>query len=84
MIVLAPPFFKQYKVKHTTACRVYCRRRDEAMKWLPITDPSVKGGSGEVNSPGCNSQMFQSCEKTSSENPEDSRKTGKEQSQRTS
>lgn len=83
MIPLARPFFKQYEVTHTTACRVYCRRREEAIEWLPITEPSVKGAFGEVNSPSCNSQMFRRCEKTSSENPEDSEKTGKEQKSKT-
>lgn len=84
MTLLAPSFFKQGKVLHAAACCVWFRRRGKAIKCLPITDPSIKGGFGEVNSCGCNFQTFQRCEKTSSENPEDSKKTGKEQSERPS
>lgn len=84
MTPLAPSFFKQGKVLHAAACSVCFRRRDEAIEWLPITDPSIKGGFGEVNSCGCNFQTFQRCEKTSSKNPENPKKTGKEQSERLS
>lgn len=35
------------EVTHITAYHASCRRREEAIVWLHIADPSIKGGLGK-------------------------------------
>lgn len=84
MTLLAPSFFKQGKVLHAAACCVWFRRRGKAIKCLPITDPSIKGGFGEVNSCGVISRRFRDVRRPLVKTQKTQKKPGKEQSERPS